>query len=133
MPARPSSLFTTALARSSGDTRAGAIPVAGNFDRDLSNGDEIGLYYAVHPKHRRQGYASEAARALVDFAFEVAFREEFLDPQRVDYTAEELTVRFRQRATLWRDLVTEGVAAPTPMLRLHLRSIGSIEAVKQVF
>jgi len=31
---------------------------------------EIGLYYAVHPTHRRQGYASEAARALVDFAFD---------------------------------------------------------------
>ncbi len=31
---------------------------------------EIGLYYAVHPGHRRQGYASEAARALVDFAFD---------------------------------------------------------------
>ena len=26
--------------------RAGAIPVAGNFDRNLSNGDEIGLYFA---------------------------------------------------------------------------------------
>jgi sigma-54 dependent transcriptional regulator, acetoin dehydrogenase operon transcriptional activator AcoR len=29
-------------------------------------------------------------------------------------TAEELTVRFRRRATLWRDLVTEAVAAPSP-------------------
>lgn len=29
-------------------------------------------------------------------------------------TAEELTIRFRRRATLWRDLVTEGVAAPRP-------------------
>ena len=30
---------------------------------------EIGLYYAVHPAHRGRGYATEAARALVDFAF----------------------------------------------------------------
>jgi transcriptional regulator of acetoin/glycerol metabolism len=29
-------------------------------------------------------------------------------------TAEELTVRFRRRAALWRDLVTEAVAAPSP-------------------
>lgn len=29
-------------------------------------------------------------------------------------TAEELTIRFRRRAALWRDLVTEGAAAPGP-------------------
>jgi RimJ/RimL family protein N-acetyltransferase len=31
---------------------------------------EVGLYYHVRADHRRQGYATEAARALVDFAFE---------------------------------------------------------------
>ena len=30
---------------------------------------EIGLYYEVRPDHRGRGYATEAARALVDFAF----------------------------------------------------------------
>lgn len=30
---------------------------------------EVGLYYHVHPDLRGRGYASEAARALVDFAF----------------------------------------------------------------
>jgi ribosomal-protein-alanine N-acetyltransferase len=31
---------------------------------------EIGLFYAISPSQRRQGYASEAAQALVDYAFE---------------------------------------------------------------
>lgn len=30
---------------------------------------EVGLFYAIAPAYQRQGYASEAARALVDFAF----------------------------------------------------------------
>lgn len=30
---------------------------------------EFGLYYAIDPAYQRQGYASEAARALVDYAF----------------------------------------------------------------
>jgi RimJ/RimL family protein N-acetyltransferase len=31
---------------------------------------EFGLFYAISPAHRRQGYASEAAGALVDYAFQ---------------------------------------------------------------
>lgn len=30
---------------------------------------EVGLYWAVSPHHRGRGYAAEAARALIDFAF----------------------------------------------------------------
>lgn len=30
---------------------------------------EVGLYWAVAPRHRGRGYAAEAGRALVDFAF----------------------------------------------------------------
>ena len=30
---------------------------------------EFGLYYALSPSHQRQGYATEAARAMVDYAF----------------------------------------------------------------
>ena len=30
---------------------------------------EFGLFYAISPAHRRQGYATEAAQALVDYAF----------------------------------------------------------------
>ena len=39
------------------------VTMAGN---DL----EIGLFYHFDPQYRRQGYATEASRALVDFAFE---------------------------------------------------------------
>lgn len=31
---------------------------------------ELGLYWATHPDERGHGYASEAARAMVDYAFE---------------------------------------------------------------
>ena len=30
---------------------------------------EVGLYYAISPRHQRRGYATEAARALIDYAF----------------------------------------------------------------
>ena len=30
----------------------------------------VGLYWAIAPKHQRRGYATEAGRALIDFAFE---------------------------------------------------------------
>lgn len=33
------------------------------------NRPEVGLYYEIHPDHRRRGYATEAARALVESAF----------------------------------------------------------------
>ena len=32
---------------------------------------EFGLFYAVSPSYQRKGYASEAAQALVDYAFQV--------------------------------------------------------------
>jgi ribosomal-protein-alanine N-acetyltransferase len=31
---------------------------------------EFGLFYAISPSHQRHGYASEAAQALIDYAFE---------------------------------------------------------------
>jgi ribosomal-protein-alanine N-acetyltransferase len=34
---------------------------------------EFGLFYAISAVYRRQGYASEAARALVDYAFQHLF------------------------------------------------------------
>jgi hypothetical protein len=34
---------------------------------------EIGLFYSIHPDHRRKGYASEAALALMNYAFRSLF------------------------------------------------------------
>jgi [ribosomal protein S5]-alanine N-acetyltransferase len=31
---------------------------------------EFGLFYAIFPSHQRKGYASEAAQAMVDYAFQ---------------------------------------------------------------
>ncbi len=33
------------------------------------NSAEFGLFWAVSPRYQRQGYATEAARALIDYAF----------------------------------------------------------------
>lgn len=61
---------------------AGLVPAFAPFDqlRPLEEAGEerapaphrieIGLYYQVRPDHRGRGYATEAARALVDFTFE---------------------------------------------------------------
>jgi [ribosomal protein S5]-alanine N-acetyltransferase len=61
---------------------AGLVPAYGPFDqlrpideqppplRPLAlQRPEVGLFYHVHPDHRGRGYATEAARALVEFAF----------------------------------------------------------------
>jgi [ribosomal protein S5]-alanine N-acetyltransferase len=42
------------------------------YDRSGNPGlysTEFGLFYAISPSHQRQGYASEAAQALIDYAF----------------------------------------------------------------
>ena len=31
---------------------------------------EVGLFWAIDPAQQRQGYATEAARALIDYAFD---------------------------------------------------------------
>ncbi len=41
---------------------------AGPNDRGFST-TEVGLFWAIDPAHQRQGYAAEAARALIDHAF----------------------------------------------------------------
>lgn len=57
---------------------AGLVPALGPFGTLPSLGGdpgnrlfrpEVGLYWAVDPAHQGHGYATEAARALVDFAF----------------------------------------------------------------
>lgn len=55
----------------------GFVPSFGPFRRLLDrderctlNSPEFGLFYAVSTDHRRQGYATEAAAALIEFAFQ---------------------------------------------------------------
>jgi RimJ/RimL family protein N-acetyltransferase len=42
----------------------------GNDAANQLNVSEMGLYYAFSPTHQRKGYATEAAQALVDYAFQ---------------------------------------------------------------
>lgn len=59
---------------------AGYAPYLGPFGQlpsfatgrpaDRFNSVELGLYWAISPAYQRQGYASEAARALIAYAFE---------------------------------------------------------------
>jgi RimJ/RimL family protein N-acetyltransferase len=45
----------------------GQLPTLGG--RSSRNTPEFGLYYAISPIHQRQGYAFEAVRAMIDYAF----------------------------------------------------------------
>ena len=50
----------------------GFAPCLGPFDPgDRLYRPEIGLFWTVSPAHQRQGYATEAGRALVRYAFDV--------------------------------------------------------------
>jgi RimJ/RimL family protein N-acetyltransferase len=42
----------------------------GKSSREAHLHPEMGLFYAISRDHRRQGYAQEAAQALINFAFE---------------------------------------------------------------
>ena len=47
------------------------LPSFKTQDGPRPNTAEFGLYWAVSPAHQRQGYAAEAARAMIDYAFDV--------------------------------------------------------------
>jgi RimJ/RimL family protein N-acetyltransferase len=50
----------------------GQLPGFASSDRSGSHSyhsTEFGLFYAISPEHQRHGYATEAAQALVDYAF----------------------------------------------------------------
>ena len=47
----------------------GQLPSFG-AQRGCRHTPEVGLFWAVAPKHQRQGFATAAGRALIDFAFE---------------------------------------------------------------
>jgi len=60
---------------------AGLVPSLGPFDRfpsfrrlvtvvdEIHLRPEVGLYWGLDPAHRGRGYATEAARALIDYGF----------------------------------------------------------------
>ncbi len=45
------------------------LRAAGPAEFPAKHSTEFGLFYAISPQHRRRGYATEAAQALVDYAF----------------------------------------------------------------
>jgi [ribosomal protein S5]-alanine N-acetyltransferase len=47
----------------------GLVPWLGPFGFSARTAPEVALHWSVAPAHQRQGYATEAARALVDYAF----------------------------------------------------------------
>ena len=50
----------------------GRLPVWRSTDHKTAanfNSPEVGLFYALSPTYQRQGYATEAAQALIDYAF----------------------------------------------------------------
>jgi RimJ/RimL family protein N-acetyltransferase len=69
------------MLKSSGDVigSVGYVPVHAPFDQILElrgtatisgyTTTEVGLFWVIDPRHQRRGYATEAARAVVDYAF----------------------------------------------------------------
>jgi [ribosomal protein S5]-alanine N-acetyltransferase len=50
----------------------GQLPSVHSADQEAAahfNSPEFGLYYALSPAYQRQGYATEATKALIDYAF----------------------------------------------------------------
>lgn len=54
---------------------------------------ELGLFYAVSPAHQRQGYAAEAAQALVDYAFQRLHLRRVVATTSYDNTASQGVMR----------------------------------------
>ena len=51
------------------------------------NSTEFGLFYAISPAHQRRGYATEAAQAMVDYAFRHLRLRRVVATTTVDNTA----------------------------------------------
>jgi len=47
----------------------GQLPSSSKNPTVRLNSTEFGLFYAFSPTHQRQGYATEAVKAMIDFAF----------------------------------------------------------------
>jgi ribosomal-protein-alanine N-acetyltransferase len=64
----------------------GQIPGLGN-GRPARHTAEVGLYWNVLPSHRRHGYATEAGRALIEYAFSTLELQRILATTTYDNTA----------------------------------------------
>jgi RimJ/RimL family protein N-acetyltransferase len=54
---------------------------------------ELGLFYAVDPEHQRHGYATEAARAMIDYAFKHLHVERVVATTEYSNTASQTVMR----------------------------------------
>jgi ribosomal-protein-alanine N-acetyltransferase len=54
---------------------------------------EVGLYWSLRPAHRGQGYATEAVRALIHFAFEHLHLQRIIAGTTHDNTASQAVMR----------------------------------------
>jgi [ribosomal protein S5]-alanine N-acetyltransferase len=67
---------------------------------------EVGLYWALSPVHQRRGYATEAAQALIDYAFDVLRLRRIVATTDYDNTASQAVMR-RLGMTLLRNPLPE--------------------------
>jgi len=65
----------------------GFVPYLRPFGRSARYMPEVGLYWAVAPAFQRQGFATEAARALVSYAFDVLYLERLVASTAFDNVA----------------------------------------------
>ncbi|MBI5567435.1 MAG: GNAT family N-acetyltransferase [Chloroflexi bacterium] len=65
----------------------GTSEVSGNFTT------EVGLFWTIDPRHQRQGYASEAAQAMVDYAFKELRLKRIIAMTEYDNLASQAVMR----------------------------------------
>ena len=66
---RPGSIWHLCLAVT---RRGGAETIIGWCGLDGTSGRELDIFYSIEPRHRGRGYAVQAAKALLDYAFRTA-------------------------------------------------------------
>ena len=70
-----------------------SLAPAGASDGESHYTTEFGLFYAISPAHQRRGYATEAARALVDYAFQHLLLKRILATTEYDNVASLAVMR----------------------------------------
>ncbi len=57
------------------------------------NQTELGLFWAIAPEHQRKGYASEAAQAMIDYAFNILNLRRIVATTEYDNLASQAVMR----------------------------------------